>query len=204
MPALLRRGLETLIRPYPALEVTSIGPEVDPAAAAIGKADVDAIWGAAVAAYDSGLYPALALCLRRRGKVILDRAIGHARGNGPGDAADVRKVRARHDGLYCMFSASKMVTRFPLCFRAKARLMTRFVLPTPPFPEVMAMRFIGCLGGEEGLRRIFLRLSAWSFIFHLVRRADPQAFPGKRSPGLPGPVARFRNRREGAWIGQER
>ena len=51
MPALLRRGLETLIRPYPALEVTSIGPEVDPAAAAIGKADVDAIWGAAVAAY---------------------------------------------------------------------------------------------------------------------------------------------------------
>ncbi|MBK7074660.1 MAG: beta-lactamase family protein [Myxococcales bacterium] len=110
MPALLRRGLETLIRPYPALEVTSIGPEGDPAAAGVSTADVDAIWGAAVAAYDSGLYPALALCLRRRGKIILDRAIGHARGNGPADAADVRKVRARHDGLYCMFSASKMVT----------------------------------------------------------------------------------------------
>lgn len=110
MPALLRRGLETLVRPFPPQEVTSIGPEVDPAAAGMARPDVDAIWSAAEGAYASGLYPALALCLRRRGKVILDRAIGHARGNGPGDAADVRKVPARHDGLYCMFSASKMVT----------------------------------------------------------------------------------------------
>ncbi len=110
MPALLRRGLETLCRPFPADEVTSIGPESDPAAAGVTAGDVDAIWKAATATYASGLYPAVALCVRRRGHVVIDRAIGHARGNAPDDGADVRKVRARHDGLYCMFSASKMVT----------------------------------------------------------------------------------------------
>ncbi|MBK9036638.1 MAG: beta-lactamase family protein [Myxococcales bacterium] len=110
MPALLRRGLETLVRPFPAAEVTAIGAEGDPAAAGVTAGDVDAIWRAAVGAYESGLYPALALCVRRRGHVLIDRAIGHARGNGPHDAADVRKVAARTDGLYCMFSASKMVT----------------------------------------------------------------------------------------------
>ena len=98
------------MRPSPAAEVTSIGAEADPAAAGVTAADVDAIWRAAIGTYETGLYPAVALCLRRGGQVVLDRAIGHARGNSPGDAADVRKVRARHDGLYCMFSASKMVT----------------------------------------------------------------------------------------------
>jgi len=109
MPSFLRRKLETLVRPYPAAEVTSVGAE-DAAGAGVASADVDAIWKAAIGTYQTGLYPALALCLRRGGKVVLDRAIGHARGNSPHDGADVRKVRARHDGLYCMFSASKMVT----------------------------------------------------------------------------------------------
>ena len=81
MPSLLRRGLETLVRPYPAAEVTSIGAEADPAEAGVTAADVDAIWKAAIGTYQTGLYPAVALCLRRRGKVVLDRAIGHARGN---------------------------------------------------------------------------------------------------------------------------
>lgn len=98
------------MRPYPAAEVTSIGVEVDPVSAGVAAADIDAIWKAAIGTYQTGLYPALALCLRRGGKVVLDRALGHARGNGPHDGPDVRKQRARHDGLYCMFSASKMVT----------------------------------------------------------------------------------------------
>lgn len=109
MPALLRRGLETLVDPSPPAEVTAIGAEADPRAAGITGDDVAAIWRAAEGAYATGLYPALALCLRRRGVVILDRAIGHARGNAPRDR-DVRQLPARPDGLYCMFSASKMVT----------------------------------------------------------------------------------------------
>ena len=110
MPSFLRRGLETLVRPYPAAEVTSIGPEAEARAAGLDAADVEAIWDAAIGAYQTGLYPALALCIRRGGVVALDRAIGHASGNAPHDPPDAHKVRARHDGLYCMFSASKMVT----------------------------------------------------------------------------------------------
>ena len=37
----------------------------------------------ALGLYRSGVHPALQLCLRRDGQVVLDRAIGHARGNGP-------------------------------------------------------------------------------------------------------------------------
>ncbi|MEZ4403334.1 MAG: serine hydrolase domain-containing protein [Kofleriaceae bacterium] len=110
MPALVRRGLETLIRPAPSAAVTTVAAEDEPAAAGVDRASVDAIWRAAEAAYQTGLYPALALCVRRRGRVVLDRAIGHLRGNSPTDGADVRKVPARPDSLYCMFSASKMVT----------------------------------------------------------------------------------------------
>ena len=105
MPSFVRRGLETLVRPFPAAEVTSVGPEADPAAGGVDRAAIDAIWKAAIGAYDTGLYPALALCLRRGNVTILDRAIGHAAGNAPGDPRDAFKRPARHDSLYCMFSA---------------------------------------------------------------------------------------------------
>ena len=110
MPSFVRRGLETLVRPFPAAEVTSHGPEADPAEGGVERDAVDAIWNAAIGAYATGLYPALALCLRRGNVTILDRAIGHAAGNAPHDARDAFKRPARHDSLYCMFSASKMVT----------------------------------------------------------------------------------------------
>src|SRR5688572_7258857 len=110
MVSFLRRGLETLVRPFPAAEVTTIGAEADPAEGGVTRDAVDAIWDAAVGAYDTGLYPALALCLRRNNVTIVDRAIGHASGNAPGDPRDAYKRLARPDTLYCMFSASKMVT----------------------------------------------------------------------------------------------
>lgn len=110
MVSFLRRGLETLVRPFPAEEVTSIGREADPREGGVDRPAIDAIWKAAIGAYETGLYPALALCVRRGNVTILDRAIGHAAGNAPGDPRDAFKLPARHDSLYCMFSASKMVT----------------------------------------------------------------------------------------------
>ncbi|HUQ04655.1 MAG TPA: serine hydrolase domain-containing protein [Kofleriaceae bacterium] len=110
MPSFVRRGLETLVRPFPADEVTSVGAEADPVEGGVTRGDLDAIWRAAVGAYETGLYPALALCVRRGNVTVLDRAIGHAAGNGPQDGRDAYKRPARHDSLYCMFSASKMVT----------------------------------------------------------------------------------------------
>jgi CubicO group peptidase (beta-lactamase class C family) len=50
----------------------------------------------------------MSLTIRRGGKVVLDRAIGHARGNEPGSRE--KPVLATPDTLFNMFSASKCVT----------------------------------------------------------------------------------------------
>ena len=51
-------------------------------------AGIERIWGLVERLYRSGFYPAISLCVRRHGEVVLDRAIGHARGNGPSDGED--------------------------------------------------------------------------------------------------------------------
>lgn len=106
----LRSRIEKLVRPAPAAEVTSRGDERDPRAVGVTADDVEAIWRAAEAAYGSGLHPAIALCVRRRGEVILDRAIGHVRGNAPNDPPDAHRVLATPASPFNLFSASKMVT----------------------------------------------------------------------------------------------
>ncbi len=71
---------------------------------------VAAIWRAVEALYRTGLHPAIALCIRRRGEVIIDRAIGHLRGNAPGDPAHTPAIPITTDSPFCVFSASKAVT----------------------------------------------------------------------------------------------
>jgi CubicO group peptidase (beta-lactamase class C family) len=92
--------------------VTVVGAEAPPADGGVDRRNVEAIWKAVVDWYRSGVHPALQVCVRRNGAVILDRAIGHARGNGPGDAADVEKVAATTDTPFCVYSTSKAVTAF--------------------------------------------------------------------------------------------
>jgi CubicO group peptidase (beta-lactamase class C family) len=89
---------------------TSRAAEEEPEAAGLEQEQVERIWEAAVDLYRSGVHPGLSLCLRRHGRVVLDRAIGHARGNGPDDADDVPKVPMRPQTPACIFSASKAVT----------------------------------------------------------------------------------------------
>ncbi|WP_370331325.1 lipase LipE [Mycolicibacterium hippocampi] len=87
--------------------VTSIGEEdhsgVDPAA-------VERIWQAARHWYAAGMQPAIQLCLRRDGRVILDRAIGHGWGNGPTDPPDAEKVAVSTTTPFCVYSAAKAIT----------------------------------------------------------------------------------------------
>jgi CubicO group peptidase (beta-lactamase class C family) len=90
--------------------VTTIAPEADPRDAGMTVAGVERIWSSVEALYRSGMHPAIALCLRRDGQVVLDRAIGHASGNGPADRAGAPKVLAEPDTPFCIFSASKAVT----------------------------------------------------------------------------------------------
>ncbi len=89
--------------------VTSIGDE-HPADEGLSQRTVERIWDAARDLYRSGVHPAVQLCLRRHGRIVLNRAIGHAHGNGPADDRDTPKVLATPETPYCVFSTSKGVT----------------------------------------------------------------------------------------------
>jgi len=84
--------------------------EVAPRELGVAPAARDRIWNAAQRLYRSGMHPALALCVRRHGQVLLDRAIGHASGNGPGDPPDTPAVPLTPDSPFVTLSASKAVT----------------------------------------------------------------------------------------------
>jgi CubicO group peptidase (beta-lactamase class C family) len=90
--------------------VTTVGEEADPIKGGMSDESVERIWKAAVDLYRAGVHPAVQLCLRREGRVVVDRAIGHARGNGPGDANDEEQVLATPETPFCVFSTSKAVT----------------------------------------------------------------------------------------------
>ncbi|MFW2389742.1 MAG: serine hydrolase domain-containing protein [Polyangiales bacterium] len=106
------RGLSSRrVRVFDPQEVTSMGPdEVDPRSVGLRRADVESIWGAVVDFYKTGFHPALGLCVRRRGEVILNRVIGHSRGNSPIDAKGAELVPATTNTLFNFFSGSKSVT----------------------------------------------------------------------------------------------
>jgi CubicO group peptidase (beta-lactamase class C family) len=93
-------------------QVTDIdaASECDPLEAGIAHKQADAIWSAVEGLYRTGYYPAVMFCLRRQGKVVFNRAIGHARGNGPADDAGTPKVRATVRTPTCIFSASKAIS----------------------------------------------------------------------------------------------
>lgn len=74
--------------------------EVEPALASLDSDDKDAIWEAVENLYRSGVYPLLGFCLRRRGEIVINRALGEADEGRP----------ASVDTPVCLFSASKAVS----------------------------------------------------------------------------------------------
>ena len=107
----LRDLLPVTVRAFDPEEVTTKSHrEIDPRGVGLSTQDVEAIWRSVVTFYKSGLHPAIALCIRRRGEIILDRAIGHAQGNSPQDPEGTPLVKATPDTLYNFFSGSKAVT----------------------------------------------------------------------------------------------
>jgi CubicO group peptidase (beta-lactamase class C family) len=92
--------------------VTSCGPEQDPQEGGLTRSAVDAIWKGAVDLYRSGVHPAVQVCVRRQGAVVMDRAIGHARGNGPQDEPEAEKVLATPETPFLIYSGSKAITAF--------------------------------------------------------------------------------------------
>jgi CubicO group peptidase (beta-lactamase class C family) len=146
--------------------VTTIGTEASPQDLGVSREGVARVWAAVERLYRSGIHPAIQLCVRRHGQVLIDRAIGHARGNGPDDPADGVLTQATPATPFNIFSAAKAVTAMvihlldqrnvirlddPVCeyipefaVRAKQWITIRHVLihraglPNPP-PEVMQL-----------------------------------------------------------------
>jgi CubicO group peptidase (beta-lactamase class C family) len=90
--------------------ITTAAAEADPEAVGISSRTVERIWSSARELYRTGVHPAVQLCLRRHGRVVLDRAIGHASGNGPQDPREEPKVPATPATPFCVYSASKAIT----------------------------------------------------------------------------------------------
>lgn len=107
----LKNLLPVSVRTFDPEEVTTKSHrETDPRGVGLRTEDVEAIWDSVVRFYNAGLHPAIALCIRRRGEIILDRAIGHASGNSPDDPEGTPLVKATPSTLYNFFSGSKCVT----------------------------------------------------------------------------------------------
>ena len=84
--------------------VTAIGDEDH---SGIDSAAVDRIWQAARHWYAGGMHPAIQVCLRHNGRVVLNRAIGHGWGNAPTDPPDADKVPVATETPFCVYSAGK-------------------------------------------------------------------------------------------------
>jgi CubicO group peptidase (beta-lactamase class C family) len=87
--------------------VTAIGDEDH---SGIDIAAVERIWQAACHWYQAGMQPAIQLCLRHNGKVVLNRAIGHGWGNAPTDPPDAEKIPVTTQTPFCVYSAAKAIT----------------------------------------------------------------------------------------------
>lgn len=106
-------------------DVTTVRPrtEIEPRHLGLDRAAVDTVWDAVRSLYASGTHPAIALCVRYRGEIVLDRAIGYARGNAPSDTPDSPKVLATPDTPFCLLSASKPVTAMVIHLLDERRLV---------------------------------------------------------------------------------
>ncbi len=96
--------------PHDLSSVTSIdaSAEVDPESVGISRRGANAIWNSVESIYATGMQPGMSFVLRRHGEIILKRAIGHARGAGPGDR-DETPVPMTPDTPVCLYSASKAI-----------------------------------------------------------------------------------------------
>lgn len=106
MRALIDRTTEVVARKIRATRhvdgITDIGTER-------GGDGAERIWQRVVALYASGMHPAIQVCVRHRGEVIIERALGHAQGVEPGKRPSPEARRLHVDTPINLFSAAKPV-----------------------------------------------------------------------------------------------
>ncbi|GIC78841.1 serine hydrolase [Moritella sp. F3] len=109
----LRFG-NTIHLPESLATVTTINrdEEVEPLSVGMTRDGVDAIWQSVEEIYKTATHPAISLCFRRQGKIILSRSIGYANGHKPNEKADIDARLMQPETPICYFSGSKAVTAF--------------------------------------------------------------------------------------------
>jgi CubicO group peptidase (beta-lactamase class C family) len=168
--------------------VTTIGEEADPGE--VGADGVRRIWRDAVDLYRSGVHPAVQVCIRRNGAVILDRAIGHARGNGPHDPADGEKVPATPRTPFLIYSGSKAITAMvvhKLHERGTLDIADPVCRYIPGYErhgkgEITIAHVLAHRAGVPNLLREAIdldRLGDREFLVHAITDAKPFAKPGR-------------------------
>lgn len=98
----IRRNLDLITDRNPA--------EVAPEPLGLDSAATQAIHAPLLDLYRSGLHPGVQLCIRRRGEILYDRAIGYAAGVADDDPLQGARRPMMRDTPVCLFSASKAVT----------------------------------------------------------------------------------------------
>jgi CubicO group peptidase (beta-lactamase class C family) len=104
----LRKRLRAISLPGDLESITCIdhSGEVPASAAGLEQDTVDAIWHDVQKLYRTGMHPLLSICLRREGKMLLNRSIGYRRGDAQSPDAAVADINTP----ICLFSASKAIS----------------------------------------------------------------------------------------------
>ena len=87
--------------------ISDVGVESQAALAGMTSKQVQHIWSSVESLYKTGNHPMISLCLRRQGKVVLNRSIGYS---SLGDGRSTEHQIANVNTPVCLFSATKLVT----------------------------------------------------------------------------------------------
>jgi len=186
----LRAPLRRIHVPEELDAVTTIGAEADPEEAGLDRRAVARIWRGVTALYRARVHPAIQVCVRRHGVVVVNRAIGHARGNGPGEPEATEKVLATPATPFLIYSGSKAVTAFVvhlLVDRGSLALEDRVARYIPEYAahgkgEITVGQVLAHRAGVSSLpRRAYDldRVGDREFILDMLCRARPFGRPGE-------------------------
>jgi CubicO group peptidase (beta-lactamase class C family) len=185
MGIIRRRVLRLIEMPRDLDEVIVIDrrKEVDPREVGLRPADVARVWDHVIELYRTGVHPAITINLRRRGKIIMARSIGHACGSGPDDGPDSIRVLAHPETPMCLFSASKAITALLMHMLAEEGLIDIMAPVTRYVPEfgrkgkqgITIHQVLAHRGGIPGLPRGASLDALWDAeqIWELLCDAEP-------------------------------
>lgn len=165
--------------------------ECDPREVGLSPAIVDRIWKTVEAYYATGLHPAVSLVIRRHGKIVMSRGIGHAHVGASGESMHDHHTLVDADTPVCLFSASKAITAMlihKLAEEGKLSLddrVTRF-LPAYAAHGKSATTILDLLTHRAGVHRLPVEgldpetLFDFDRVVDIICATKPVAAPGQQ------------------------